>query len=279
MFVELALIIILAIAIGALVLKAIRSAVSFLGMGGQKDREAQKEAQEPDKSKTKEKEKKESEEKSEEKSQQKEQSPEEAPDLLSEEEQERLSRASQTGITESFWTEKSDVAINGKDFADSCVNSGAITYLEVNNRNLAGENFFGFNVIIEDDRKMTLTYRGSAIVSLTRIEKATTAVINGETVKGTQVMYRTNTFPPRYVSGMLPDDIDRMISAARAADACEGNPKLVKELMEKCFTGDGNIPRLRADIVSKIQAKESARQTQSKGKAQNSKPRQLRPSR
>ncbi len=275
MFAALILVVILAIVTGVIVLKAIRSALSLLSMRGRKPQDAHTESIKPDRSSKKEKGKNESEEIS----QEKKKSPEETPDPLNEEERERLSQASQAGITESFWTEKSDVVINGKDFADACVENSALTYLEVNNRNLAEENFFGFNVIIEDDKKMTLTYRGSAIVSLTRIEKETTAVINGETVKGTQVMYRTNTFPPRYVSGMLPDDIDRMISAARAADACEGNPKLVKELMENCFTGDGNIPRLRADIVSKIQAKESVRQTQSKGKVQNSKPRQLRPSR
>ncbi len=267
MFVELALLVLLAFTVGALVIKALKTALSFLGMsGGKKGQQvAPQEQNATGKGKTdkKEKQKEKSEKEEHRKDVPEEEEKKEEVDTLAEEQRLRYEQAARGGITEHFWTEGSTVEINGKDFADRCVSDEALTYLEVNNRDLAGDRFFGFNVIIEDGKKMTLTFHGSAIASLTRIEKEATAVINGETVKGTQVMYRTNTFPPKYASGMLPDDIERMLAACHAVNSCGGDPELVATAMRQCFTDGENIARLRGDIVPKIQTKESQRQRRS----------------
>lgn len=283
MFVELALLVLLALTAGALVIKALKTALSFLGIGGgKKGQQAPTPGQEsPGKGKAdrKDKEKSEKEESRKDVSEEEKKKLQEA-DPLAEEQRIRYETAARGGITEAFWTDGTSVQLSGKDFADRCVSEGALTYLEVNNRDLAGDRFFGFNVVIEDDSKMTLTYHGSAIASLTRIEKEFTDIVDGKTVSGKQVMYRTNTFPPKYASGMLPDDIERMTAACNAVNACWGDPEQVSMAMRRCFTDGENIARLRGDIVPKIQERESRRQSRSQAPAQKTeKPRRMVPAR
>lgn len=186
-----------------------------------------------------------------------EQQKEEEKESLSEEQTNRFAAARRAGITESFWSEKTDFSIDSKDFADKCVSGSSLSYLEVNNRALAGNDFMGFNVLVEQREKMTLTYQGQAIATLTRQEKTVTKTVDGKEVSENVTFYRTNTFPPHLTSKMVPDDLERMLQASTSIIACNGNPELVSGRILDIFTESGNVDKLKANIDTKIQAKES----------------------
>lgn len=186
-----------------------------------------------------------------------EQQKEEVKESLSEEQTNRFAAARRAGITESFWSEKTDFSIDSKDFADKCVSGSSLSYLEVNNRALAGNDFMGFNVLVEQREKMTLTYQGQAIATLTRQEKTVTKTVDGKEVSENVTFYRTNTFPPHLTSKMVPDDLERMLQASTSIIACNGNPELVSGRILDIFTESGNVDKLKANIDTKIQAKES----------------------
>ena len=186
-----------------------------------------------------------------------EQQKEEVKESLSEEQTNRFAAARRAGITESFWSEKTDFSIDSKDFADKCVSGSSLSYLEVNNRALAGNDFMGFNVLVEQGEKMTLTYQGQAVATLTRQEKTVTKTVDGKEVSENVTFYRTNTFPPHLTSKMVPDDLERMLQASTSIIACNGNPELVSGRILDIFTESGNVDKLKANIDTKIQAKES----------------------
>lgn len=176
---------------------------------------------------------------------------------LSEEQSNRFAAAHRAGITEAFWNEKTDFSIDSKSFADKCVSGSSLSYLEVNNRALAGKEFMGFNVIVEQGEKMTLTYQGLAVATLTRQEKTVTKTVDGKDVSEKVTFFRTNTFPPHLTSKMVPDDLERMLQATTSIIACNGNPELVSGRILDIFTESGNVEKLKENIDTKIQAKES----------------------
>ena len=106
---------------------------------------------------------------------------------------------------------------------------------------------------------MVLTYNGSAVATLTRIERETTAVINGETVTGTLRAYRTNTFPPRLKDEMVVSDLEKMLEARGRIRACGSDPALVSACMVYIFSAPENVRKLKIAMDGKIQAKESTR--------------------
>lgn len=172
------------------------------------------------------------------------------------------------GITEAFWTEDSPLEIDEKTFADRCTQNSGLTYLEFNNRSLAGEDFFGFNLLIEEDVRMVLTYNGQAVASITRVETSTSFQINGRTVEGTRLSYRINTFPPALKPGMVPDDLAKMLAAADRVRACGGDPVQVADAMLTEFTGSENVSKLKTAIDGKIQSKESTLRRQQEKKTE-----------
>ncbi len=176
---------------------------------------------------------------------------------LSEEQSNRFAAAHRAGITEAFWNEKTDFSIDSKSFADKCVSGSSLSYLEVNNRALAGKEFMGFNVIVEQGEKMTLTYQGLAVATLTRQEKTVTKTVDGKEISEKVTFFRTNTFPPHLTSKMVPDDLERMLQATTSIIACNGNPELVSGRILDIFTESGNVEKLKDNIDTKIQAKES----------------------
>jgi hypothetical protein len=181
---------------------------------------------------------------------------------VSEETRQRFAASLFSGITESFSTGETSFRIDGKALADECVSESALSYLEYNNRELAGRDFYGFNLLVEDDARMVLTYGGSAVASLTLIEREATAVINGETVRGTAPGYRVNTFPPELREGMVVSDLEQMLQAADCIRGLGGNPERVSRAMVGFFTQSENVRRLKASVDRKIQSKESARKDQ-----------------
>ena len=138
----------------------------------------------------------------------------------------RYSEATLQGITESFASEEAMMEIAPKTVADLCVSSSGITYLEFNNRELASEDYFGFNLIVEKDSRMVLTYNGHAVASITAVETKATAIINGQEVEGTAPGLRINTFPPHLSPGMVPGDLERMLTAADRIRACGGDARM-----------------------------------------------------
>lgn len=182
---------------------------------------------------------------------------EEVKEDISQEIKEHYDAASSEGIGEDFWNEDTAFRIDGKAIADSCVGDSTLTYLEYNNRELTGVDFRGFNLIVEEDSRMVLTYGGSAVATLTRTERTCTAIINGETVTGTMPAYRTNTFPPELRPGITLSEIQTAIEASRAIRECGGNPEEVSRTMIGFFTSQDNLTILKREIDRKIQAKES----------------------
>lgn len=183
---------------------------------------------------------------------------------FTEEQTARLDHAQRLGISEVFWKEPSKCRIDGKAIADTCVESSSLTYLEVNNRELAGNDFMGFNLIVEQDSRAVLTYDGQAVATLTRVEKTVKKDKDGSTEEVKTFHYRTNTFPPKLSKGMVPDDVEKMLNAASLIRAAEGNPELVLSEMISCFSSTENASKFRLNVASKIQAKESRRRSQEK---------------
>ena len=182
---------------------------------------------------------------------------EEAQETIPEETGNRYAMAVRVGIFEAFSPEESDFKIDEKALADECVQGSSLSYLEYNNRELAGDDFLGFNLIVEEGSRMVLTYGGSAVASMTVIERQSTAIINGETVTGTMPGYRINTFPPELKPGMVVGDLERMLEAAEHIRGLQGDPVLVSRAMSTFFTEPENIARLKGSIDRKIQSKES----------------------
>lgn len=183
---------------------------------------------------------------------------------FSEEQTERLDHAQRLGISEVFWKEPSECRIDGKAIADTCVESSALTYLEVNNRELAGNDFMGFNLIVEQDSRVVLTYDGQAVATLTRVEKTVKKDKDGSTEEVKTVHYRTNTFPPKLARGMVPDDVEKMLCAASSIRATDGDPELVLSEMISCFSSTENASKFKLNVDPKIQAKESKKRSQEK---------------
>lgn len=169
----------------------------------------------------------------------------------------RHARAVTGGITEAFSSTDAAPDIDPKAIADRCTRENGLTYLEFNNRELAGKDFYGFNLVIEEGARMVLTYNGQAVASLTKVEVRTTAVINGQEVEGTAPAWRINTFPPSLRPGLAPTDIGRMLTAADRVRACGRDPSLAMDAMLYEFTGRENVTRLKAAVDTKIQMKES----------------------
>ena len=140
----------------------------------------------------------------------------------------------------------------------------------------AGEDYYGFNLIVEDDARMVLTYNGCAVATLTKIERETTAIINGESVTGTIPAYRTNTFPPELKEGMVTSDLEKILEASGRIKACTGNPEAVSAVMREYFTQGENVSKLRKAIDRKIQMKESSRR-QKQDSAQRKTPKRILP--
>lgn len=270
MFLGIIVFVVLAITVTILTVKAAKALYRALTGGNPKQKDEQGEAKAEKKpSEKKAKEEKEGSEKEINKEE------EEAP---SEELRQRYAAELFHGISETFAKADADFRLDSKQGADYCVENSALTYVEFNNRQLAGNDFFGFNIILEDDERMVLTYNGQALASITKVEMDATAVINGEEVKGTEPGYRVNTYPPQLKEGMVPDDIATMLSAVDRVKACDGDPVLVKTAMMDAFCEEGNISKLKTSIDAKIQSKESARKKQSQEKGLNQKkPRRLTP--
>ena len=198
---------------------------------------------------------------------------------LPEEVRNRYAAVTERGITEMFWTEGTDFTIESGTVADLCVRDSLLTHLEFDNRFLAGDDFYGFNLIIEDDERMVLTYNGQAVASITKVEMETTAVINGRTVEGTAPAYRVNTFPPTLTPGMATSDLENILYASDRIRACGGDPRLAADAMVYEFTEAVNVSKLKGAVDRKIQEKETApkkvHQEKQEGPSKRRAPRQL----
>ena len=195
---------------------------------------------------------------------------------LPEETRSRYAASLSDGISEASYLEDTSFRIDEKATADECISGSALSYIEYNNRELAGKDYFGFNLIVEDDARMVLTYNGCAVATLTKIERETTAIINGEPVTGTIPAYRTNTFPPELKEGMVTGDLEKILEASGRIKACAGDPEAVSAVMREYFTQGENVSKLRRAIDRKIQMKESSRR-QKQDSAQRKTPKRILP--
>ena len=254
MFLGLAVFLVLALVVSILVIRLIKSLVRLLTGGKKKEQEKEKEPE--SKQDSKKEQKSQSESKSE--SQELEQGPSEEEQAEAELMQARHEYARSRGITEEFAPEGKLIEIDPKTAADLCVSGSGLTYLEFNNRELASEEFYGFNLIIEKDTRMVLTYNGQAVASITAVETRATATINGQEVEGTAPGMRINTFPPSLKPGMVPSDLEKMLGAAERIRACGNDPAMVADYMLSEFMDPENVRRLKNSVDQKIQSKESS---------------------
>lgn len=256
MFLTLLLLIIVGIAVAAVVAKAVKASLSSLRKDSQENTNTPK--AEPEKTENR----KESEQK------QKEAKAEQQKEIpLNKVQRNRFSEARRRGISEDFWTEATEVKLEEKTFADKCVKEGALSYLEVGNRDMAGAEFMGFNISIDENEKMTLSYNGQAVATLTRIKNITTQTVDGKETSVTSISYRTHTFPPRLSPDMVPKDLERMLGAVESIRSCGGNPEKVFDAMTASFTNPDNTTFLKENIDPKIQAKESKSVRESQGQS------------
>lgn len=180
------------------------------------------------------------------------------------------------GITENFVDKPDDVSIDGKAFADAIVKEGVLSYLEFNNRELAGKTFTGFNLIIEKDSRMVLTYAGQAVASITQIDREVEVTVNGEETTLARQSFRINTFPPSLTRGMVPEDVRRMLDASGRVRLADKDPGLAVDAMLAVFSEPENIRALKRTIDPRIQAKESVRKnSEKKGEGKPISPRKL----
>ncbi|MBQ0025729.1 MAG: hypothetical protein KBT00_08480 [Bacteroidales bacterium] len=193
--------------------------------------------------------------------------------VLSETQLNRYAAARNEGISEAFWENDTDVKIGEDAISEKCLRDAHLSSLEMADRSLAGPEFFGFNLLVQENQKMTLTYHGQAIATLTRIEKSVTLEKDGEKVSQTKVIYRTNTFPPHLNPGMVPGDLEKMLLAVDRIAECNGNPELVAGAMMGEFCDVQNVTRLRQSIDPKIQEKQTQANDTKKGLSE--KPRDL----
>ncbi len=185
---------------------------------------------------------------------------------LGEEVMNRYDAAHGSGIYEIFWKEDADLSLNGKELADAVTGQCGITYLEFNNRMLAGRDFRGFNLLLDEGKKLTLTYYGKAIASIAKIESKIYA--NGQDTGKTRTIFRTNTFPPHLSEGMVVADVERMLSLRQLISSCIGHPTAVYNTMLDQFCSVENSIKIKRDIGPKIQAKESTQKQSYGTKAQ-----------
>ena len=180
------------------------------------------------------------------------------------------------GISEAFFEGETSFRIDEKATASECIARSALSFIEYENKDLAGDDFFGFNLFVAEDSWMVLTYNGCAVATLTKEERETTAIINGETVKGSLPAYRTNTFPPELREGMVVSDLEKMLEASERIKKCYGDPEQVSAIMKEYFTRGDNISRLKGAIDRKIQSKVSLRKGKEPSQQQSPKrPRKL----
>lgn len=231
-----------------LVLRAVRSLFRRIQGSGKASTESRKEERKKDGDRN--------ESKSEEVSRSENVKPEES---LPEETRRRYVESRYGGITEEFSPGTGDFRIDPEDIASRCTERSRLSRLEYTNRDLAGDDFRGFNLLVEDDSRMVLTYSGSAVASLSKTETEATAVINGANVTGTMTGYRINTFPPRLKEGMTVNDVETALKAIEEVKACLGIPEAVSRVMVSCFTHEANVSRLKAAVDGRIQEKESRR--------------------
>ena len=274
MFLGLATFLVLSIVALVLVFRLVRTIFRFFSGTGKK--EGKQPAEKPAKEQKESHGRKEEKALSENESEQAEKKPAPGQELGDGELDQLYTGALSTGITENFVDKPDDVSIDGKAFADAIVKEGVLSYLEFNNRELAGKTFTGFNLIIEKDSRMVLTYAGQAVASITQIDREVEVTVNGEETTLTRQSFRINTFPPSLTRGMVPEDVRRMLDAAGRVRLADKDPGLAIDAMLAVFSEPENIRALKRTIDPRIQAKESVRKnSEKKGEAKVNIPKKL----
>lgn len=274
MFLGLATFLVLSIVALVLVFRLVRTVFRFFSGAGKKG--GKQPAEKPAKEQKESHGRKEEKALSENESEQAEKKPAPGQELGDGELDQLYTGALSAGITENFVDKPDDVSIDGKAFADAIVKEGVLSYLEFNNRELAGKTFTGFNLIIEKDSRMVLTYAGQAVASITQIDREVEVTVNGEETTLTRQSFRINTFPPSLTRGMVPEDVRRMLDAAGRVRLADKDPGLAIDAMLAVFSEPENIRALKRTIDPRIQAKESVRKnSEKKGEAKVNIPQKL----
>jgi len=120
--------------------------------------------------------------------------------------------------------------------------TSGLTEIEVRNRHLAGKEFRGFNIEVQEGRSVSLTYAGQVLATMDRI-----CGNDGESV------YHANTFPPSASGNLLPSDLRKMLDASGEISAVHDNPGMMFSRMCETMCEPSNIDFLRQDLSPKIQ--------------------------
>lgn len=261
MFTALILAAILAMAGIALVTKIVRSAVAAVRGQGSRKEDAPGPQETTERSKAKQKPEGKDESVKEEAS---EALREEPAETTVEEEIPQAHRASldqmaRRGIVETYWNEPTSIEFNGKAFADLAVSRSALSYLEFNNRHLAGKDFKGFNIDIKDGESMALSHHGQVLVTLTRVDSGKSDGKGPDEARNGGVSFRSDIFPPLLSDGLALSELVELMAVYKTLKECKGDPCGIADIMLERFASEGNVIRLKTDIDRKIQKKESAR--------------------
>ena len=177
---------------------------------------------------------------------------------MDEEARNRFAAATEAGITEAVCEADVDALLNPVSIASRLAGKGSLTQLEFENRGLAGEDFKGFNLIVDRGERVVLTCCGQAVASITKVEIPAAATINGVEVMGSAPGVRINTFPPTLQDGMSPSDVERMLEAREAVIACGSDSDKALEAISCVFSSEDNTRRFKAAVDGKIREKMSA---------------------
>ena len=174
----------------------------------------------------------------------------------------RLDNASKCGISERFARDDGKGPLmEAHPISIELSKRSNMTLLESDNRALAGERFKGFNLIVEDTSRATLTYCGQAVASLTRFQKDEEATVDGKKEMTAVTYFRTNTFPPRLSDSILPSDIGAMLDARERIRLVDDDPNLVLDVMQDIVCEPGNVALLRSEVGPQVQEMESRRRS------------------
>ncbi len=155
----------------------------------------------------------------------------------------QYSIATDKGIVEHICPGNNKILMDSKGLSGAITSQSDLTHLEFENRLQADKNFCGFNLILTEGEKLTLTFHGQALTSLTKIPDSSDM--------------RINIFPPFLEPTMTTKDVDQMFDFLQNANS-KGNDALgIYGLMTEAFVKEDNTKKLKQNITPKIQANES----------------------
>lgn len=255
MYATLILLAIIGMILSFAVVKAIAAARNLLAGGPELAQQSQTKQSEQNKNPSTNEKKTSEESKTEEKAQKE--------DPVLKEESKRLEEHLDRGIEEYPYKWDSTFRLDEEQISGEIISESHLSRIEFENRGLADEKFYGYNIAIEDGKKISLTFAGNILATLTYSERENVYLDDSGEVKVDMIHeYITRTFPPKLSEGMLASDIAAMVETCQTIAIADGNPRLVVTFMKDRFCSQENVVKLKRNVSPKIREKETTSQRQ-----------------